>query len=377
MLLQSTPSMFPFISLLLLLVVTSHTNIAVSAKTADATAIANLVQQLSAADAATTTTATQWRQLGKLLLDAGEYAEARRVFCHGSSCHPENDGLKHHVKVFEAFHGSSVTTRDEDGCSDTDNCPPVLEPLEPETIDDLFLSLEVPSSAIPDAVLKYPHSAVHLPAQRTRLVHASTQPIFPQPWCQYLMQQAAAAADKQGWTTDRHVQAPTCDIPVFDLPARTVRHVRATFEQVLFPLLCRVVAPALVIAPSDLRVQDCFIVRYDAENDDNPGFASLKPHQDESLLSLTIALNDDYQDGGLYISATQDVLDGPAGTVLCFCGGLVHGGYPVSRGTRWILTVFLYVDQNQSQKPPGYILEKLMSWKQSKTNVEPLRTFEQ
>jgi hypothetical protein len=136
----------------------------------------------------------------------------------------------------------------------------------------------------------------------------------------------------------------------------------------MFPILSQLIAPELEISPEEWRVQDCFIVRYDGPSDQegvtNPGFSSLRPHEDESLFSLTIALNDfdiDYDDGGLYVDSIQEVLNGPAGTVLCFAGGLTHGGYPVKRGTRWILTVFLYVDRNLSGKIPGYTLEMIQS----------------
>jgi hypothetical protein len=34
-------------------------------------------------------------------LDAGEYAEARRIFCHGSLvCDDNDEGLGHHVKAW-------------------------------------------------------------------------------------------------------------------------------------------------------------------------------------------------------------------------------------------------------------------------------------
>ena len=41
-----------------------------------------------------------------------------------------------------------------------------------------------------------------------------------------------------------------------------------------------------------------------------PGFSSLKPHQDESVISMTVCLNDraDYEEGGLWIASTGDVL---------------------------------------------------------------------
>lgn len=116
------------------------------------------------------------------------------------------------------------------------------------------------------------------------------------------------------------------------------------------------------VSLTKLRIQDLFVVRYDRD-DDKPGFSSLRPHEDESIISLTIALNDmsNYEGGGLFIASTGDLLNGDAGTVLTFAGELVHGGYPVTKGTRWILTVFLYLDDNVSGKDPGYILKSIDS----------------
>jgi len=60
-----------------------------------------------------------------------------------------------------------------------------------------------------------------------------------------------------------------------------------------------------------------------------------------------------------FIKSTDDLLNSNADTVLCFVGVLVHGGYPVLLGTRWILTVFLYVDANEARKRPGYTIEAI------------------
>ena len=75
-------------------------------------------------------------------------------------------------------------------------------------------------------------------------------------------------------------------------------------------------------------------------------------------MSFTVPLNDraDYDDGGLFVAPTGDLVNGDAGTVLCFHGGVPHGGYPISRGTRKILTAFLVSDSNDSGRPPGYAL---------------------
>lgn len=301
-----------------------------------------------------------WRRLGKLQLDAGEFAEARRIFCEGSSCCPSDDQLKHHEKVFRAFHetGDAETTTP----ASARNKEPLPSLFNNEVLEnpELFLSFNVNPNKIPESIRKHPSSM--LPADlRQRLIHASTAPVLKKDACQRLIQEAIQTTNHIGWTKDRHVQAPTCDVPVLELEPTTQQWIQRGFSNVLFPLLCRLVSPELDIDPKDLRMQDCFIVRYDAK-DEEPGFASLRPHQDESLLSLTIALNDmdgDYTDGGLWLEHSGDILNGPAGTVLCFAGGLVHGGFPVSQGTRWILTGFLYVDSNQSGQPAGYTLTEL------------------
>ena len=313
-----------------------------------------------------------WKRLGKLQLDAGEFAEARRVFCHGWTQCPDDDSLKHHERVFQTFHRDNEELSnvkidnnnddDDNGSNDDHELPPLVIPQHLQ-----FFSFDVPDHAIPDFVRNYPFGTSLQP--RTRIIHASENPIIPAHICHHLIKSAIRTTDRIGWTKDRHLQAPTCDVPVFDLDAETCRWVRNALHLVLFPLLSQLIAPELEISPDEWRVQDCFIVRYDAPPSDqegltNPGFPSLRPHEDESLLSLTIALNDfgvDYEDGGLYIACIQEVLNGPAGTVLCFAGGLTHGGYPIKRGTRWILTVFLYVDRNLSGKKPGYTLDAIQS----------------
>jgi hypothetical protein len=291
-----------------------------------------------------------WKQLGKIQLDDGEFAEARRIFCFGASCCPNDLELQHHMKVFEAFHGSrddSSTSMDDDIQKQPDN-------------PDLIFSIDLPPSEIPESILKHPGSLP--PHQRTKLIHATTEPILTKQQCHRIIEAASRTTELRGWTKDRHVQAPTCDIPVFDLDVPIQRWIRSYFHTVLFPFISRAFGNQLEIDPTTLRIQDCFVVRYDANDSSGPGFSQLKPHHDESLISLTIALNEmgeDYQDGGLFIAPTGDVLNGPAGTVMCFAGGVLHGGYPLLSGTRWILTVFCYIDMNQSKKSPGYTLQAI------------------
>jgi len=256
---------------------------------------------------------------------------------------PDDDGLRHHAQVWGAFHGDTTTSS-----GDLE-----IPPLERPATDDVFLTLDC--AEVPNPVKKWKGKLP--PSQRTRLLHASREPILSRQACRYLIDTAIAVAETRGWTKNRHLQAPTCDIPAHDLPLPAQIWIRRAFEEVLFPLIQDAFGDQLDL--NFLRIQDCFVVRYDGE--DGPGFTDLMPHEDESLVSLTIVLNDsdEYEGGGLYVAPTQDLLDGPAGTVLCFAGSLVHGGYPVTKGTRWILTAFLYCDANASGKEPGYTLAKI------------------
>merc|ERR1712070_911041 len=91
----------------------------------------------------------------------------------------------------------------------------------------------------------------------------------------------------------RHVQAPTTDIPVSQVPA-----IREWFDGVLRDLLFPMLTaryPEVISAPEELRVMDAFVVRYDAREQ-----ASLPLHVDENTFSFTIALNGpaEYEGGG-------------------------------------------------------------------------------
>lgn len=306
--------------------------------------IPSLMEQL----AITKSDPNLWRRLGKLQLDAGEYAEAHRIFCQGSDHCPSDAGLLHHVNVWNTFHHSDVP-------SPLLTVEPTIEGLNLPSLDDNFLSLHVPT--VPITVQKWKGPCA--PRERTLLVHASRHPILSREACDFLIDAASQVAKKRGWTTNRHIQAPTCDIPAHDLSPEAQVWIQQAFRNILIPVIEQLFQSQLDVA-TELRVQDCFIVQYD-HGDHGPRFSSLKLHEDESLISITITLNDmaEYKGGGLFISSTGDLLNGDAGTVLCFAGGLIHGGYPVSAGTRWILTAFLYADSNQSGRPPGYTLREI------------------
>ena len=108
-------------------------------------------------------------------------------------------------------------------------------------------------------------------------------------------------------------------------------------------------------------------VKYSA---DEGAQRACRPHVDESTFSFTIALNDrcDYEGGGLWLERArrdgdeawgQVVLNADAGGVVAFPGKARHGGAPITSGTRYIITLFCYIDANKSKRAPGYVLDEL------------------
>ena len=306
--------------------------------------------------------ARNWKRLGKLLLDSEEYAEAALVFRRGAVRCSKDEGLNHHLKVYNAFHGETETINNCDSDDSSDTITPT--PLDLGGIDrDVFLTLDVPPSAVPASILTLAkkHSGIESPQELAKLLHASKEPIFSREACKYIIDCAQKKAGETGWTKDRHVQAPTCDIPTFALDPPIQQWLRNAIVHQLFPILASAFPSEIRIDPQLLRIQDMFVVRYDGNDEDGPGFNHLKPHEDESIISLTIALNDmkEYEGGVLFIPCTEDLLNGDAGTVLAFAGQIVHGGFPVKKGSRWILTIFVYIDENLSGKRKGYILDSI------------------
>jgi len=164
------------------------------------------------------------------------------------------------------------------------------------------------------------------------------------------------AEERNGiWGTVRKSSVPTTDVAVEDIPVlrpwlRELLHTRMfPMLHAAFPLLAD---GSTVIDPqsgeSRMRVHDAFIVRYDAEKDKS---LSLPEHCDTSSMSFTLALNSkaaqDFEGGGTWFEALGpegQVVDADVGQAVAFAGPLRHAGYPITKGTRVILVLFLYVE---------------------------------
>ena len=127
--------------------------------------------------------------------------------------------------------------------------------------------------------------------------------------------------------------------------------------------------PEAIPSSETLRCHDAFISRYDAG-----GMNSLEVHQDTTDFTFTIALNpaSEYDGGGTVFPNVRpagadrdepfrDMVAAPdCGCVASFCGRLHHGGNQITRGTRYIIPLFIYLDRNKlTDRQRGYLLREM------------------
>jgi hypothetical protein len=206
------------------------------------------------------------------------------------------------------------------------------------------------------------HSLLPLPSafdgvEGAPLVAISTEPVVDERGCAAIIAEAEArAARLGGWTSSRHANYPTTDVPLQRLPLATDYFRERLLPDIAFPLLFAAFRPFLpMMTPQDsFRVVDCFVVKYNASS----GQKELKPHRDGSIFSFNVALNDldEYSDGGTSFRALAmtkgsaetseyggESLRLPKGHILAHSSALMHSGHPISAGVRYILVAFINV----------------------------------
>ena len=178
------------------------------------------------------------------------------------------------------------------------------------------------------------------------LIHTSGEPLFTPAECQYIIDESEEWASLEGgWTSKRHFNHPTQDIPLAELP-RT-RHFLNTdgLPKRIYPMLGQAFKESLPNWRA-LRVADAFVVKYDAAN----GQKALAKHRDGSVLSFNIALNErcEYVGGGTWFEGLGQSIPIDQGHVCCHASGVLHGGHPITEGIRYILVAFVIVEGYQN-----------------------------
>lgn len=150
--------------------------------------------------------------------------------------------------------------------------------------------------------------------------------------CDMLIKSAQRFASRVGWKAAQHVNYPTDDVKVSNLDAEALKIYE---RRVVAPLTARI-AEAYGLPAEDVCAADAFLVRYAFQE----GQTSLARHRDGSIVSSTVSLSDaeDYDGGGTCIDG--EAYRPEQGGAVLFGGARVHSGGPITRGTRYILTIF-------------------------------------
>ena len=166
--------------------------------------------------------------------------------------------------------------------------------------------------------------------------------------CQQLIDWALEHVSHQGgWTTSRHYAVPTTDVPVHQVP-QLLKWFQNWMDHCIHPLLER----QFRSSPNQrYYVHDAFLVRYQGSDPSTTTSSStgnfLPLHYDESTHSMVLALNDNFEGGGTYVFNLDKTVTPRQGSLVSFAGNrLLHGGNVVTKGVRYILAVFMYLDKD-------------------------------
>lgn len=181
--------------------------------------------------------------------------------------------------------------------------------------------------------------------QPLQLVHQSAVPLFSAEECAAVVSESESVSVQMGgWTSQRHFNHPTTDIPMARLP-RTRKWLNTALQDRIYPFLGSCFEDALPDKRA-LRVADAFVVKYNASG----GQTFLSPHRDGSVLSFNVALNDieEYEGGGTWFEGLGRSLAIERGHVCAHASGVFHGGHPITHGVRYILVGFVIVEGYQN-----------------------------
>lgn len=146
------------------------------------------------------------------------------------------------------------------------------------------------------------------------------------------------------WTSNRHKNYPTTDIPVDNIPGLNVDE---ELEKIKDICKCKYSLEADAI----IKPYDIFVVKYDAN-----GQNKLDLHRDSSALSFVLLLSnpDDFVGGGTYYQTADETITPEQGGLALHCGKVRHAGVTITSGTRYILIGFMNVESTKIRlKHPG------------------------
>ena len=155
-------------------------------------------------------------------------------------------------------------------------------------------------------------------------------PLLSENECALLIFEAEIYAKENGWTRKRHENYPTTDLPVSELERAHALVMSRVYNRIIPKI-----EAMFKFDKERIDVHDIFLIRYTAG-----GQSALENHQDGSLFSFIMPLNDEFEGGGTEFRGT--VVKPKVGDAFLFCGQNFHKGVAVTRGTRYVLAGFLH-----------------------------------
>jgi hypothetical protein len=153
--------------------------------------------------------------------------------------------------------------------------------------------------------------------------------------CNWLIKESEKYAKQNGgWTTTRHKEYPTTDLPVNKISSIF------SFVSNSFQTIIEMIKKSYCLDDTFIfNVSDIFIVKYD-ENSQR----GVDAHTDTSEISINILLSDpaDFDGGGTYFE-DGIVSHLEKGDMLIHRGKTKHSGVSITRGKRYILVGFIKV----------------------------------
>jgi hypothetical protein len=163
--------------------------------------------------------------------------------------------------------------------------------------------------------------------------------VFPKVYtsdiCKWIVEEGERYASKNGgWTTHRHKNYPTTDLPVKDIP--TIH----SFILSSLPNILDKIVKMYGLEGSKINICDLFLVKYHEKMQNE-----LEVHKDGCVLSFGIVLSNscDYEGGGtMFEDGMHYSLE--QGDMLVHCGRVNHTGMKITKGNRYVLVAFLDVE---------------------------------
>ena len=176
-------------------------------------------------------------------------------------------------------------------------------------------------------------SKTHIVVSNRFVQRSVTEGFFSDAVCNIVIDHANKVGEEKGWTTKRHNNYPTTDLPMHMLS-----------ESVRAIILCRVSeildkAKVLYCLPKtcSMDVKDIFIVKYAPSQQSILGM-----HCDGNILTFQITLSslEDYEGGGTeYCDGC--IVKPNKGALTIQSGFVKHAGVPITKGLRYVLVGFV------------------------------------